>query len=306
MADSKALLLGLSAVGSLIAALQSRSARQKSEEQRQNLGTRAEASLNDSAMSNDKNNVDYHRAEEQCRSQNSPQWSNARLLIHGFLSIAVLAIAPQLKPARLAEEQWKQIIGLSSILMLTVHLFIVLVWQGRPAPRMAAQATDAAHCLSTLEGQWVKDKEVSDGTDAVCDLMQIHGIIRLAIGFIKGVKLSIGPAELKPCGSSSGVTELRIAVDSGILWFKINERYFLGGGETRNRRRDMRRGGSFGTVMVASGGELAVSNRFNDPYAGTMHELIYCPKPDVLHIDATVTVPGRGRVSYRQVYRRKL
>jgi hypothetical protein len=77
----------------------------------------------------------------------------------------------------------------------------------------------------------MKDKEASDSMDPVCDLMQLPRLLRMAVGLIKGVEILSDPND-----------SFQLNVLSGIMWFKIKEKYRLNGEETRHRRRDFRRG----------------------------------------------------------------
>jgi hypothetical protein len=239
----------------------------------------------------------------------SPVRDAELLLWQAAASILLIALAPLLRPSGIGEAVWMQLVALVCLAALAVPLCLNLL--GRAAARrLAAQAAaDAAASaasaagdvtsLQALRGVWVKDKEASDSLDAPCDLAHIGGLVRVAIGLIKGVDISVSPGQ-----------QFRFSVLSTIGWFKITESYSLEGGaaaaeaEARHRRRDLRGGGSFGSAEAAAGGGVRVRNRWNEPHAGTLDERFYCPEPGVMHVDAVMVV-GERRVEYRQIYRRK-
>lgn len=57
--------------------------------------------------------------------------------------------------------------------------------------------------------------------------------------------------------------------------------------------------------MEAAAGGVEIDHTFGGSHPGEMHERFYCPQPDILHVDTSVTLTGKGTVAYRQVYRKK-
>ena len=64
--------------------------------------------------------------------------------------------------------------------------------------------------------------------DPVCDLMRINGLVRMAIGLLRGMEVDITEDTFK------------MNICSVISWFKIRERYALSSEPSVWRRRDLR------------------------------------------------------------------
>ena len=96
-----------------------------------------------------------------------------------------------------------------------------------------------------------------------------------------------------------------MAVLSGILWFRVTERYPLTGEPRQWGRRDLRRGRATGWVELGpEPGSVALHLAWEDPVGGTGADVFKSPQPGVLWVDCTLTVGGRTE-QYRQVYRRQ-
>lgn len=253
--------------------------------------------------------------------------SPVALLLHAFASLLVILLLPDL---------WTMVVGIVLLMLLAVHVTWAIVSRSpRRVLRTAAGggqesnaverqtrhrplSTDLMESIRALNGLWMKDKGLSDDMTPVCDLMQLSGMLRMAIGLIRGVEITAVPplreeAKDQSMGATTkerGILEnedglYAFAVLSGILWFKIREKYALDGvTEARHKRRDFRRGGAIGTASVSKKGGVEIRTRFGPPLEGTMRERIFSPEEGVLHIDTTVTLNGKGSVSYRQVYRK--
>lgn len=243
MADNKGVVLGLSIVGAFFAAAASRSSRRRVLEQRRSRALDAPQNGHAPPGGEWVPPTLVLQPQPESRPPRGGAGAYALLLLHGIASVVLLALAPAYKPPSLTEEAWKQIFGSFLILALTLHAAVVVLWRtnAATAPPVAAVPVSASaasqgrlHDVDALVGVWLKDKELSDSMDPVCDLMSIHGIIRMAIGLIKGVEIEV------VLGAEG--REFKFAVLSGVLWFKIRERYVLSGPEVRHRRRDMRGG----------------------------------------------------------------
>lgn len=226
------------------------------------------------------------------------------LLIQGLSSVLLLSLAPYWRPISVTEEAWRQVVGSFLIAALTSNTlwwyFHGGSWRRSPAPAVTEVQPDIdlferPERIDAVNGVWIKDKEASDSMDAVCDLMQLNGLLRMAIGLIRGVEIEAARG-----------SHFKLSVISGVLWFKIRESYPLDGTEVRHRRRDFRGGGSFGLARPAVDGGIEIKHRFGPVFEGTMQERFYCPQPDMLMVDTIVDVPERGpAVRYRQIYLKK-
>lgn len=152
------------------------------------------------------------------------------------------------------------------------------------------------HPQHSVQGYWSKDKTASDSMDQACNAMQLGGIIKAAIGLIKGIEIK---------GFEEG--EFQLDVLSGILWFRVKEVYPLDDSVVKHRRRDMRRGGALGRARVLSsdsdgGGSIWLRNEFG---GGSLEEKFHLSGVDELHVDAVLRIGDGSPIKYRQVYRRQ-
>lgn len=163
-------------------------------------------------------------------------------------------------------------------------------------PVMIPPTTDMMNARTpslNLSGVWIKDKQRSDSMDAACDAMKLNMIMRKAIHLIQGVEISIDNRQFL------------FTVLSGIMWFKVREKYSLDGSPSRHKRRDLRRGGAQGTASIDEDGFIHLHSEFGNPLAGNLREIFYLFSQDELHIAAVLSVPPEADVVYTQVYRRK-
>ncbi|KAL4434008.1 hypothetical protein ABPG75_000449 [Micractinium tetrahymenae] len=208
-------------------------------------------------------------------------------------------------------DNWQQLLGAAGVATVVAGAVSWLFSRRRsgtaaPPAALAPAATPAAAAAAAapmaapqqdLTGVWTKDKELSDSMEEACDAMRLNGLVRTAIRLIKGLELRADPA--------SG--QFVMSVLSGILWFKITERYTLDGTPSEFRRRDLRRGRHVGRAerCPATGGVL-LTVCWGAPCGGQGTDYFYLPhgQPDVLHVDTTMMVEGRS-VKYTTIYRRK-
>jgi len=150
------------------------------------------------------------------------------------------------------------------------------------------------HPQHKLQGYWSKDKVASDSMDQACNAMKLGGIIRAAIGLIKGIEIK---------GFEEGVFQLDVL--SGILWFRVKEVYPLDDTVVKHRRRDMRKGGALGRARVLfsdGGGSIWLRNEFD---GGSLEEKFHLSGVNELHVDAVLRIGDGSPVKYKQVYRRE-
>lgn len=309
----KAIILGASSILGLWAAVKSKQSRTNAEEQRTNNLYDPTTSVANAWPQSTPPSTTPQQHRHQSRI------AAANILVHSILAIILIASSQHIKPGSLFSQKvtdviWLQYVSTICIASLGVHSIAALYFSHqshshnrrqqhphhkptanggpRTAPLMVGGPTRRVHDLSALNGIWLKDRSLSDSMDAALDLIELHGIVRMAVNLVKGLEIHTTPGEF------------RFSVLSGVLWFKITERYPLDGEVRKHRRRDLRGGGSFGRVEPAPSGGIYCSNRFSEPLAGSVSEHFYCPLPNLLHVDTVLTVRGKS-VSYRQVYHKK-
>lgn len=245
-----------------------------------------------------------------------PPTATSRLLLllqALFLAAAVLT-AGRLRTHALGIQEWQQLAPVAATAAVAGLLALILVAHrrqralgGRAAaapdgPAAAAagaaqeqqqQQQEAAVPLQDLWGVWIKDKAASDSMEAACGVMRLNGVIRTAIRLIKGVELRQGGGHFT------------MSVLSGILWFKVTERFPLDGAPRQHKRRDLRKGRSTGSVSACpTTGGILLHYQWEEPLGGTGRDHFYLAGADLLHVDTAMEVAGE-KVAYRQVYRRK-
>lgn len=155
------------------------------------------------------------------------------------------------------------------------------------APRENLKQTLAAY-----HGTWVKDNAASDSLEPAIRLIHLNRVMRQAVRLIRGVQLGIEQEQL------------RFSVFSAIPWFKISEYYPWSGAERENRRRDMRRGRSKGSVGVTPKGTIQLQYNWGAPHGGTgVDEFSIDPKGR-LQLCTLATVADES-VEYCQVYNKR-
>ncbi|GAX85901.1 hypothetical protein CEUSTIGMA_g13317.t1 [Chlamydomonas eustigma] len=140
-----------------------------------------------------------------------------------------------------------------------------------------------------LAGTWVKDVGRSSSLDEACKVMQLNGVVRLAVRLVKGLEIKV--TDPKPQNKESAsfptarsnipatsVTKefnaveaqptFEMAVFSAIPWFKVRERYQLYGTPSTCRRRDLRRGGHVGSATVTPDGGVRLQLEWGAPLGG--------------------------------------
>ncbi|GBF88035.1 hypothetical protein Rsub_00747 [Raphidocelis subcapitata] len=162
----------------------------------------------------------------------------------------------------------------------------------RAAPQ-TGQPGSAQQLAVDFSGVWVKDKDASDSMEPAMDLIQLNGLVRQAVGLIRGVEVRQGGGDFE------------FSVLSVIPWFKITERYPLSGQPAQSRRRDLRGGSVTGRVTAPSPDTLAVALEWGEPHGGTGEDVFSMPSADCLVIDQTTRTTGGGEVRYRSIYRRE-
>ena len=162
----------------------------------------------------------------------------------------------------------------------------------------AASAVEAAP--AAFEGRWVKDAAASDSMTPALDAVNLHGLVRRAVHLMRGVDLRV----LSPPGS------FQFSVFSALPWFKVTERYILGGPPLRHRRRDLRRGGATGSASLAPPAKpgalprLVIDLAWGPPYAGSERDTYELTGPDSLAVTSEMEV-GSVLISYVARYKRK-
>eukprot|EP00879_Flechtneria_rotunda_P003425 GHRR01003653.1.p1 GENE.GHRR01003653.1~~GHRR01003653.1.p1 ORF type:complete len:203 (+),score=55.18 GHRR01003653.1:301-909(+) len=155
-----------------------------------------------------------------------------------------------------------------------------------------ARQTQQPQLKVNFAGTWIKDKAASDSMSEAIGLMGLGGLMRQAIKLIKGVKIT------------QDNINFTMAVFSVFSWFKVSESYPLDGATRVCRRRDFRKGGHRGYVKPIGFNKLQLHLQWDDPHGGVGTDVFSMPKPDVLHIDSSITVRGKT-CKYRSVYNRK-
>ena len=73
-----------------------------------------------------------------------------------------------------------------------------------------------------------QDVQRSGALDVACDLMQLSGLVRLAVRLVKGVEIRVVPA----AGSSHAeMASFNMAVFSILPWFKVSDTCTIGTGQ---------------------------------------------------------------------------
>ncbi len=89
-------------------------------------------------------------------------------------------------------------------------------------------------------------------------------------------------------------TTFSLSLSSAITWFKITEKLLINGAETVNRRRDFRRGKTFGYVQAMKD-SFVVRSHWDDPLAGTGTDTLRLEDDNTLIVEYHVIMPGEGK-----------
>lgn len=159
--------------------------------------------------------------------------------------------------------------------------------QGRPRTPEEALAT-LPYTPEEISGFWLKDKQRSDSMTRACDIMKLQGLMRHAVKILKGTRILLTNETF------------HVAAVSVIPVIKVAERYSLSGEEGKFRRRDQRRGGSWGRVEMTRNG-VVFHARWDDPLAGTTTETFRLINPNEMHIVTEMRV-GEETCKYTSVF----
>jgi len=159
------------------------------------------------------------------------------------------------------------------------------------SPAVADEPVALGISGETLNGVWRKDGKLSEPMDSAMELVRLNPLIRRAVGLVNGLELEITDSEFK------------MAVLCAIPWFKVREHYPLTGEPVRQKRRDLRRGHSVGSVKLREG-QLLLSMSWEDPHAGSGLDTYRLVSSDTLHVHCAYDVGGRT-ASYTHVYHRR-
>jgi len=247
---SKSLILAAGAAGSLLLAISNRRSKRKAAAERRERCREAQEAaqiiIDETSRqgSNHRNQNGSLQGRENSSSVHNRNLGigGLPLLLHGLCSLIFLYMLPLWQPVSISmQSSYQQSIAIALLASLTLHILIALYSptflsftsqaQTAPSTSIAPTVVSRPERILDLNGVWKKDKEASDSMDPVCDLMQLPRLLRMAVGLIKGVEIVTDPND-----------SFQLNVLSGIMWFKIKEKYSLNGEESRHRRRDFRRG----------------------------------------------------------------
>jgi hypothetical protein len=247
---SKPMILAVGAAGSLLLAISSRRSKRKAAaERRERCREAQEAAQIILAETSRQGAANRNQNGSQQGRENSINGhrlgiGGTPLLLHGLLSLILLYTLPLWQPFSVyLQSNYQEFVALALLATLTLHILIAFLspsffassrQRQVPPPIAAATTISRPETILNLNGVWTKDKEASDSMDPVCDLMQLNRLMRVAIGLIKGVEIIADPND-----------SFQLNVLSGIMWFKIKEKFSLNGEEARHRRRDFRGGKNF-------------------------------------------------------------
>jgi len=248
---SKNLILAVGAAGSLLLAISNRRSKRKAAAERRERCREAQEAAQiiiaetSRQGANHRNQNGSLQGRENSSSIHNLGLGGVPLLLHGLCSLVLFYMLPLWQPVSISvQSSYQQSIAIALLASLTLHILIALFppsllfspsttnqRHAAPPTSVAPAAVSRPESILDLNGVWMKDKEASDSMDPVCDLMQLPRLLRMAVGLIKGVEILSDPND-----------SFQLNVLSGIMWFKIKEKYRLNGEETRHRRRDFRRG----------------------------------------------------------------
>ena len=154
--------------------------------------------------------------------------------------------------------------------------------------------------LAPMLGRWAKDYGRSDTLDAACDLWRINFVVRNAMNLVRGLELRV---ERGGGGEEAEEEQLIVLLPSVVKWFKIREHYSLdGSSETRNRRRDLRRGGARSSVRACPGGAVRITNAWDGSLTGSLVDELSL-RGEELVVTSTLTICGQ-KVVFNTTYTR--
>lgn len=159
-----------------------------------------------------------------------------------------------------------------------------------PGEPMHAQA-QAPQPLQThvetprLAGVWQKDQSRcdKDGYGRALDLMGLGGIQKATAMGLEGMEVKLDEA--------SGVFETFFLTP--VPFFKVRERFVLGGVESKQSRRDLRGGQQVGKAWLREG-RIVTQIAWGPKQAGTGQEEFWVDENGQLNVKSTVTVNGQS------------
>lgn len=145
--------------------------------------------------------------------------------------------------------------------------------------------------VEELDGVWVKDQTRSTSMDPFLHLFGGGLLLRQASRLLRGLSISVKGARLE------------VRTLTAVPFVSVLEVYDLGGGVTRNRRRDLKGGLSEAQVEVFEDC-LRLKIHWHAPQAGwAVDELRLSPSGD-LHVHCIAGL-DKGTAEFTAVYRRK-
>jgi len=179
-----------------------------------------------------------------------------------------------------------------------------------PAPPEAAAAAAAPAAATSAPAAALPAPSVASATSST-GAGQQHGgqdaARALAAAGTAGAapKAAAGGAGGTAAGAAAGAAPVfEMVVFSVVGWFKVRERYSLGGDAASWNRRDLRRGKHLGRACVVPGGGVRLELEWGAPHGGRGHDEFRLESASELHVTSHLEVNGRKH-TYTTVYRRK-
>eukprot|EP00200_Dunaliella_tertiolecta_P005469 CAMPEP_0202340272 /NCGR_PEP_ID=MMETSP1126-20121109/1779_1 /ASSEMBLY_ACC=CAM_ASM_000457 /TAXON_ID=3047 /ORGANISM="Dunaliella tertiolecta, Strain CCMP1320" /LENGTH=199 /DNA_ID=CAMNT_0048930947 /DNA_START=178 /DNA_END=777 /DNA_ORIENTATION=+ len=183
-----------------------------------------------------------------------------------------------------------------------------------------APSPSRAQVPASMQGRWVKDKDLSDSMGEAMDIMELGGLVRQAVKLIRGLRIE------------ADEDTFTLQVLSILTWFKVTERFPLDGSTVNLRRRDLRKGQASCRMLPQQQGPhggLMFNLEWGEPHAGSGEDefmvvplgtaatekqaagkdskpkLEHGAKEDELHVYSCLRARSGRSVTYRTVYHRK-
>ena len=136
-----------------------------------------------------------------------------------------------------------------------------------------------------LAGVWQKVQSRCDkeGYARALDLMGLGGIQKATALGLEGMEVKLD--------EDAGVFETFFLTP--VPFFKVRERFMLGGVETKQSRRDLRSGEQVGKAWL-QGGRILAEIAWGPKHAGTGREEFWVDESGLLHVKSSVTVNGQS------------
>lgn len=234
------------------------------------------------------------RSHEQSTRLPRTRYTRVQLLLFIGILAAAYTLNPQLEIRFI-------LTCVSALFALLLVRLVITRQQAEPVNssvlRRAPQAFTGSAASTqprtpNLSGVWVKDKAASDSMEPTLKLMHVNRLIRTAVKLVKGI-------ELQQTGNS-----FEMIVLSGILWFKIKERYPLTGEVRQFKRRDLRKGLHRGSVEKLPDGAVCITLEWDEPLGGVGTDVFYIPAAGILYVDSTILMQGQT-IKYRTIYNKQ-